>query len=346
MSINLKSEEFWTDVVSKQVVEPFLLISRGSDPDVMLKDWKEYMAQYLSKQSSNRKGVRTLNTTTKRRTAYQRFFSETSSRLKQSNPGITFRDISKKASEIWNAMPQDKKKDYALDQSSLQMVIENPQEANLESSLNACTIDTLAKICKERGISKRGNKDAIIQRILSTQMSAMPDNPILSETPVRESSSDNLFMKEEDDAFSVLENMHKTGMFTKGEPIRKREHQLINRIMIVPRTVTATSHPPSTPIITAILDETIRDEHIIPSSLCQPCGSSVLEDSNMDASCPEKEMDADDIVELASTNDTDDGNDSDNDEDDTGEHDDDEITSIISEEHGDNILENDDYDFD
>ena len=323
--------------VDEQFVERFLLaqsVTRGIDPTILLHEWKTYLVQHKDKPNDPSPGV-SPSPPTKRQTAYQRFFSETSSRLKQEDPSITFRDISKRASAIWNSMSPDLKKQYS--------VAEKPNDTSqtvvpvLDSDLRTCTMDTLAQMCKERGLSKRGNKDTLIQRILAQTVPAQDQgaNPLSHPEPIR---------NEEDEVFSMLENLGTTHSFGKTDTTaRKREKMDIHRI-VVPHTREVLPQPSSTPMIAAILDETLQEDTIVPDVITRP-PTHAIEDTMMDG-CQEKDLDGDDILELESTTTSLEEDDDEDVDDETGDQDDDlDVGSIMSDDPGMDPLEND-YGFD
>jgi len=176
----------------------------------LLKKWVLFLECNQNQNENKNMGNEVMK---KKRTGYQKFFSEMSIEMKKKDGTITFKDISRKISELWHDLPLHEKKQYDDTNISFtdQDLIDKKPEDRKEL-LMQCTVDQLCEICKNKNLTRRGTKTMLIDRIYQyyykhynlihekKEFENIPIPPPIKKEEEKKSSI------EEDEAFSLLIN--------------------------------------------------------------------------------------------------------------------------------------------
>jgi len=143
----------------------------------------------------------------KKRTAYQVFFSRMFMERRAKDDSVAFRDISKIISEQWNRLTPEQKAVYKEDEPEH---IPEPGDEQRRDYLLRCTADDLSAKCKTYGLTRRGTKTVLVDRILAFERKKQEETePRVVAVTMDEKTQPQpdvtlRLMEEEREAFAVL----------------------------------------------------------------------------------------------------------------------------------------------
>lgn len=94
-----------------------------------------------------------------KKTGYQIFFSLKRNELKNNNPQMTYNEITKEISNLWNKLSAQEKNQYSSE------MLPTVKKFTFEE-LNQKKMNELKEICEKYGIKKGGNKTELIKNLL------------------------------------------------------------------------------------------------------------------------------------------------------------------------------------
>lgn len=101
-------------------------------------------------QSSLSSGEEKTGTAKGKKSHYQIFFSAKRLQLKEEHPSISFGELSKQISKLWNSMTKQEQAEWVHKQS------------NPKSDYAAMKMSELKTLCEQRGLKKTGNKTELV----------------------------------------------------------------------------------------------------------------------------------------------------------------------------------------
>lgn len=126
MNLSLLSPLFWNNVLTDEIINPFLKRLDPTGDKGFAAMWMEHLASILGQKPPSTAVVvattagqpgATKAVVVKKKTNYQVFFSMMHPIIKQDEPNISFREISKVVSQKWHELSPDQKAAY-VDQTS------------------------------------------------------------------------------------------------------------------------------------------------------------------------------------------------------------------------------------
>ena len=125
MNLNLLSPLFWNDVLTDDIINPFLKRLDPTGDKGFAAMWREHLTSILDQKPSLTAAVvattaaqPAIKAVIKKKTNYQVFFSMMHPIIKQNEPSISFREISKVVSQKWHELSPDQKATY-VDQTAI-----------------------------------------------------------------------------------------------------------------------------------------------------------------------------------------------------------------------------------
>jgi len=131
MNLNLLSPLFWNEVITDEIMTPFLKRLDPAGDKGFVGMWREHLTSILEQKPSTATVVVAAQPTNKvagvkKKTNYQVFFSMMHPIIKQNEPSISFREISKVVSQKWHELSPDQKAAY-VDQTATTPPSDPPQ---------------------------------------------------------------------------------------------------------------------------------------------------------------------------------------------------------------------------
>lgn len=133
------------------------------------------------------------NKTAKKRSAYVNYCAHIRSVILEENPNITFGEVSKETSKRWKLLSDEEKDQFkSFDNESVLAQVSLPKNSKSAkknaqkdgNDLNSKKVAELKAMCKKQGLSMKGTKQELVDRLssaqLSTPMDAEPNVALLS----------------------------------------------------------------------------------------------------------------------------------------------------------------------
>lgn len=284
--------DHWCHVVSKDVVEPFLS-ALPLDKGTVLRQWTDHLETYLKQKQKSVNPPPSETVGPKKRTAYQRFFSEVFPRIRasQADGEQSFRDISQKIGQMWKILPDTEREKYRTPTSSPSSLERPPTEKRTATptdssvtgssdsdvaspdrshTLRNLTVRALGDLCCQHGLPKKGTKSVLIDRILRWEKSNMSSPSVPPPATHRpQSETDSLptpSTREEEDAFAILHesSLDRVTTPTPHKNRTGREKIDFSRVLIVPEfpldPMVSSTDSAGVHLVTTILETTQEDE--------------------------------------------------------------------------------------
>lgn len=132
-----------------------LAVSHNIPKETLFQTWNDFNSKtetLVTKPVTEKKVVK--------KSGYQNFFSKKRIEIKESNPSISFADLSKQISSEWNSLNINEKNKFIND------VIPPPKIMLTLDELNGKKMSELKELCEKYGIKKSGNKTELIKNLM------------------------------------------------------------------------------------------------------------------------------------------------------------------------------------
>ena len=118
------------------------------------------------------------NKTVKKRSAYVNYSTKIRSSIIESNPDITFGEISKEISKRWKELSDAEKEKFKENDASSDKAQANSVKVSKKNGFGSKKVSELKSLCKDKGLSVNGSKTDLIERLTT---SVSPSSSVHSE---------------------------------------------------------------------------------------------------------------------------------------------------------------------